>query len=669
MRTKLSRVIIAGAMALSGLVAVSQQVAAVNTKVAKTQIKFSFKNERSSADTLLIIGPSGVIKVPVRGGVQKTITLGPSMQGTRTVRRDGREVKVPDGVFRVSLHFLDSDGKYLGPITFKTAAKQGSRNKWSTNVKPLPRGVTNLGVIDQIDATYGRGSVTLAANRYGRITSVTSLATGKPVGAGTLGLKIRSGMSSSRIHDFAVQCDETDQELGGDCDVDGVVNAIDPDDDDDGILDLADKSTSGFESQKYLPWSTLYLELGGSGDRKTLNANIGSVTKEDIELAIGADNGSFATNFYLNLPSDAADFDAAWIDCGDLSYCNAETGTATTGAPSGQVGSAFNNLWCAGHLNSGGGCELQILWRDYLGSLIRNANDPESDQNVRVSDDGDDIHNGLTLSENNGSMVWAGSMKPNVGELGTGVLEQFRVGDPYVLKLRNKETGAIQSIPMSLGAFFVTVPALKSANGELVNYAEEFPLGTEANPIPVGDDGTFTIEFWRPQRLAVAGVDYAADDVEGAMDYMDLGGLRYGLIMNTDVEYRRSALVGSRSGAEVGCTSAAANNIYVDLSANFARTPDTQGNPQWFMNLWPLTDRSTDGVTGSENVVSFTFNMVNCIEYLESRATAGYTDTSATLDISVTRKIPIQLTAVGIDLTGGASRAAQTFWVELPAVG
>lgn len=668
MRTKLSRVIIAGAIALSGLVAVSQQVVAVNTKVAKTQIRFSFKNERSSADTLLIIGPSGVIKVPVRGGAQKTITLGPSMQGTKTVRRNGQNVKVPDGVFRVSLHFLDSDGKYLGPITFKTAAKQGSRNKWTTNVKPLPRGLTNLGVVDQIDATYGTGSVTLASNRYGRITSVRSLATGKPIGAGTLGLKVRAGMSSSRIHDFAVQCDETDQELGGDCDVDGVVNAIDPDDDNDGILDLADKSTAGFESQKYLPWSTLYLDLGGSGDRKTLNANIGSVTKQDIELAIGVANGSFGTNFYLNLPDDAANYDAAWVDCGDLSYCNAETGTATTGAPSGSLGRAFNHLWCADHLNSAGGCEINIFWNDYVGSLIKNANDPESNQNTKVVDGGDEIHNGLTYSVDNGRGIWAGSMSPNVGELGTGVLEQFRVGDPYVLKLREKDTGNIKSIPMSLGAYFVTVPALKSANGSAINYTEEYPLGTEANPIPVGDDGTFTIEFWRPQRIAVPGVDYT-EDGSGDTRYVDLGGLRYGLILATDTSYKRSALIGSREGAEVGCTSAAASNIYVDLSSTLARTPDNQGNPEWFMNLWPLTDRSTDGVTGSDNVISFTFDMVNCIEYLESRHRAGYTDTSATYDPSVTRKIPIQLTAVGIDLTGGASRAAQTFWVELPPIG
>ncbi|NBO53531.1 MAG: hypothetical protein EBU84_02825 [Actinobacteria bacterium] len=631
----------------------------------KTQIKFKFAPS-TSAEFVMVVGPSAVQKIRIRKGADQTIILGTSMQGT--VRRvvDGRPVLRPDGVFRVSLHLVDSDGKYVGPVNFKTTSMSGGKNKWSTNVLPTAKALTNLGTITQRNG-YGVSGITLAARNFGKFTNVKSLTTGEPTGAGTLGLKSRVRANPASIRDLAVTCrDEIDDDLGGDCDLDGVVNAVDPDDDGDAILDLADKSTARFDSQKYLPWSTLYLDLGGTGSQKTLNANIDSVSKADIELAIGADNGSFATAFYLNLPPGTADdYDAAWIDCGDLSYCNSSTGTATTGPPSGQLTSVFNRLWCTAE-NSAGGCESTVLWRDYTGTIVGNPNNAGSADNFAVEAGDDPVANGLTYSEMNGSGVWAGSMRPNVDPIGTGVLESFRFGDPYVLKLRNKTSGEITSVPMSLGAYFITVPAVKSANGVAVDYASGTPLGTESNPIQVNSDGTFSLEFWRPQRQAVAGVDYA-DDGSSDLRLMDLGGLRYGLIMGTHVDYRPSALVGSYAGSEVGCTSKESAGIYSDLPTNLARTFDENlENPQYDKNLWPLTDRGADGPSSDGRDLGFTFDMKKCIEYLEERATHSNYENTATLDTSTTRKIPIQLTAVGIDLTGGASRAAQTFWVELP---
>lgn len=655
-----SRIWIASAVIVGAAFVSSAQNVSASTR---TQVKFKFA-ANTQAEFVLVVGPSAVQKIRIDEGDVQTLTLGVSMQGSVERRVNGRPVSRPDGVFRISLHLIDGDGKYIGPVNFKTAAKSGSRNKWSTNVLPIAKGLTNLGTITQ-KSGYATSGITLGAKRFGKFTNVKSLVTGEPTGAGTLGLKSRVGTRSASITELAVACgDEIDDDLGGDCDLDGVVNAVDPDDDDDGILDLADRSTAGFDSQKYLPWSTLYLDLGGSGSQKTLNANIDSVTKADIELAIGADNGSFATAFFLNLPPGTADdYDAAWIDCGDLSYCNASTGTATTGPPSGSLTRIINRFWCES-VNSAGGCESTLLWRDYTGTIAVNTEDPDSSDNYIVEAGQDPIANGLTYSFSNGNGVWAGSMRPNVDPIGTGVLEAFRFGDPYVLKLRNKDTGEITSVPMSLGAYFITVPAIKSANGEAVNYTDGSPLGTQANPIPVAADGTFSIEFWRPQRQAVAGVDYE-DDGSTDLRLMDLGGLRYGFIMGTNVDYRPSALIGSYSGAEVGCTSNATAGIYSELPANLARTPDeSTEHPEYDKNLWPLTDRGTDGPSSDGRDLGFIFNMKKCVQYLEQR-NADY-NSGATLNTSSTRLIPIQLTAVGIDLTGGASRAAQTFWVELP---
>ena len=661
--------VIAAAIALPAFAAANVgQAAPLHKAAAKTQIKFKFA-AGTSARYVLIIGPSGVIKKTITAGTETApITLDTTMQGTKKVNG----AQKPDGVYKVSLHMLDAQGKYIGPVMFKTSAKQGSKNKWSTTVLPTPKGVTNLGTITQQSASYAKSSLTLGSGKYGKFTAVSSLTSGKPIGAGTLGLKAASSSpSSSSLRDQAVVCDSFDQSLGGDCDLDGVVNAIDPDDDNDAILDLADKSTSGFEAQQFLPWSTLYLDLGGSDTTKTLNANIGSVTLADIEKSIGATNSNFSTNFYISLPGeDMNNYDAAWIDCGALSYCDADSGSATTGPPSGNATRVWNHFWCPeGQVNSGGGCDVAQRWRDYTGTVIGNDSDEnDTTHNYAVDDyNNDGISNGLTLMSNNGYSVWAGGMRPAISDLGTGILDEFQFGDPYVLKLRNKTTGEVKGVPMSLGAFFVTVPAISSANGTPIDYSAGTPLGTQANPIQVASDGTFDLSFWRPQRQAIEGVDESFDP---ALPFMDLGGLRYGLVLNTNVDYKPSALVGERDGAEVGCSSRENRNIYSGMSSSLNRTPDeSTEHPEYDKNLWPLTDTARDGVVDAGSVISFTFNIKNCITYLESRASHAGSGWSnyATLNLSHGYKIPIQLTAVGIDLTGGASRAAQSFWIELPA--
>ena len=649
---KVSASLVAVVLAATALATVSH-ASPLAPEATATKVSFKFA-EGTSAAYVMIIGPSGVVRQPITPGSVKTVPLGPTMQGKKEVR-GGR--MVPDGVFRVSLHLLDAEGKYIGPVNFKTVEKSGANNKWSTNVKPAPKSTLNLGTITQKSGGFATGSLVLATARHGRFTASAG-ATGKPVGAGTLGLtKLNSGVRSASLRDLAVTCDTFDQSLGGDCDVDGVVNAIDADDDNDGVLDLADKSTANFESQKFLPWSTLYLELGDTGARKTLNANISSMTVDDIEAAIGAEYSNFALAFYLQLPGeDMANYDAAWIDCGALSYCNSETGTAITGSPNGESTSVWNSFWCEGHINSGGGCEAPPLWRDYTGTVIGVSG--ETDHKV----EGVGIFNGLTLMTNNGWPVWSGGIRPALPNDGDGVLDAMQFGDPYLLKVRNKNTGEIKSVPMSLGAYFITVPALASANGVAINYEEATPLGTKDNPIQIRNNGTFDLTFWRPQRQAVDGVDPSGP-------YMDLGGLRYGLIMATDSgdSNRPSALIGSRQGDEVGCSSKPSRNIYSGLTGLNATPDESTEHPEYDKNLWPLTNPDPDAAVDPTNVLSFTFNMKNCVNYLESRSVHEGWSNSATLDTSTTRLISIQLTAVGIDLTGGASRGAQTFWVQLPA--
>ena len=154
---------------------------------------------------------------------------------------------------------------------------------------------------------------------------------------------------------------ETDQDLGGDCDADGVVNAVDADDDNDAVMDVADSSTKDFPAAGWTPTAGIRSRIGGTGSEKTLNANINTATLDaDIDSMLGGPNASFQLAFFFNLDNDEArSYDAAWVDCGDLEYCSASTGTATTGPTSTPLNPFFNKYYCT-KTNSAGWCEAPV---------------------------------------------------------------------------------------------------------------------------------------------------------------------------------------------------------------------------------------------------------------------------------------------------------------------
>lgn len=619
----MKKTLIGVALAISCLVL---PVATSPASAAGITVRFSVsKSNLQPGSSVLVIGSSAAKRL---AATAKSVTL------PKTFQKKGK--------YSFSLHIVNPDGTYGGPVVFGTTVKKTS---FTTNI--VTGKSMSLGTIKVQSGGWSKGSVKLRPGQYGSLL-VGAAKTGKPKGAGTLGFVKRSGVSAKGLRAFAgTSCASVDQTLGTDCDKDGVPNAVDADDNNDGTVDMADQKTSSFESQKYLPWSTLYLEMN-TGFRRTLNANIAGLTVDDIEAAIGGNNGTFAVNFYINLPpGEAESYENAWVDCGVISYCSTETGTATTSAPNGNIGSEFNRLWCTGDLNSAGGCESPIPWKTYTGTKFDG-----SGKGTKIDAPG--VANALTYFNNNGSGVWAGAMIPNTG---SGTLGKFLAGDPYVLKLKPSNGGAVVERPMSLGAYFVTVPAIKSANGTPVDYGASSLLGSRANPITVDDNGTLNLSVWRPQRIAVSGVD----QVTGDQKFIDLGGLRYGLILNGSGG-SESALKSTGEQGELGCSSALAAGNYTDVGS-LSRTPDNEPQEQWNMNLWPLTDKSVDSPVSPDSVLTISFNLKKCVAELKSAPQRR----RAQLDVSQTRVIPISLTAVGANLTGGVSRAAQTFYVQVPA--
>ena len=587
--------------------------------VAPTQVKMRITGtNKSSVKEVLIVGP--------KTAVRKKITTA-DLSGTKTIALPASFKNSATGKYAYSVHLIGLGGKYLGPVSFKT-----STNKYSVNVIADASKTLDIKNIE-LKTGYGQSNLTLGAAKFGKV--LTGNTNFKPAGAGTRGLVKRSSAALFTVLPLAAACGTADQTLGTDCDSDGIINALDADDDGDKVLDIADTSTKSYESQKFTPWSTLFLSM-----TTALNANIGSFTPEElitgIEAAVGGEN-TFGISFFLNFTSDVAQsYDAVWVDCGSVAYCaNTESATAIGGAPSQQLGNGYNELYCT-DLNSAGGCESSPLWRTVPGALF--------DANFEATAvTGTGLFNGLVRSVVGGNYGWAGSMQPRTGP---GTLSKVIPGDPYILKLRTASSGAITEMPVSLGGFFITVPALKSVGDDAINY--EAPQGTMANPIVIDSDGIMDLSFWRPQRQSVA----AAGETSA---FMDMGGLRYGLIFGSNPG---EALVATGQQRETGCSSIS-GGAYEYVSDGISRTPDT-GDVQYQINVWPLTDTKSDSAASSSSDIDITFDFGKCFDELAAAPSSRRFTLTGSGNI-----VSVSLTAVGVDLGGGASRGAQTFYIDV----
>ncbi|MFM8791908.1 MAG: thrombospondin type 3 repeat-containing protein, partial [Solirubrobacterales bacterium] len=460
-----------------GLVGV---VPAVDTQAASTP-KISFTLKAAPANSsLLFIGTRTARKVPVGA---KTISL----PGTFKV----------GNAYRFSVHFISSTGRYLGPVVFGTKAPAG---KWTTFV--VTKASLRLGTISYQAEGWAKSSLKLGTGQFGKLLRGAKK-NGQPRGAGRLGVLAK--LAASGVVAFAKSpCPaEADQELGTDCDGDGIVNVIDVDDDGDAVLDVADKSTEDFSASGWIPTAGTRSEVGNTGGTKVINSNLNPATMEsDIDQMFGSASSGFGISFFLNLTTeDAIKLDAAWVDCGAIEYCGREAGAASTGPTSSLNNKPFNDLFCQGFVNSGGGCSKTILWKDFPGYIY------DKTGYAKVVDKGEGIYNGMQLSSIDGNgYTWVGFMRPT---LGANALSKIKTGDPYIVKVRDKATGAVREIPMALGAFFLTTPAVKSLGDTPIDYSKSSPLGSYSNPYVVGEDGIVKVTFYRPQRAAIDGTDPA----------------------------------------------------------------------------------------------------------------------------------------------------------------
>lgn len=541
-----------------------------------------------------------------------------------------------DRSYRFSVHFISAEGRYLGPTVFSVSGT----SRWTSNI--VTSKSLKLGKITYKSPGWGKSSVKLQRGQYGKLLNGAAR-DGRPRGAGRIGVVFKAGVSAAGVNSTAVQVcpSEIDQTLGGDCDADGVLNAVDADDDNDGVLDIADSTTKDFPAAGWMPTAGIRTTIGGTGSAKVLNANINTATLDaDIDNALGGPDSVFGLSFFFNLDNtEARSYDAAWIDCGSLEYCSAATGTATTGPASTPLNPFFNKYYCT-ETNSAGGCTTPVLWKDFLGYIVDNGN------GSKVEDKGTGITNGMQFSASNEGVSWVGVMSPRGV---TNPRDKIKVGDPYLGRMRSKSDGSIKTVPMSLGAFFVTSPAIIKINEKTVDYATASPIGSRYNPVVVPDNGVLDFWWYRPQRTTIDGSDPAGTK------YMDLGGLDYGFSFEADPQIDVK-LIKSRSidNRLFGCGNKGAFTVAGTVE-------EVANNGNGGGDLWNLHDSSTDSVPAADRMIHVVLDLKKCVQ---SQASKLFVD-SARLAADPTMEL--QLQAAGASTTGGRSGSLQLFTIQLPA--
>ena len=367
-----------------------------------------------------------------------------------------------------SLQVSDADGRYAGPIVLGGSGKKVATT-FSGKLASATQKKLSLGKIS-LKTGYGQVSKT-STKALGVVIgkASTKAISGKPIGAGELGL-VSTG-STANIRAFVAGM----ADAGGDEDLDGIPSAFDADDDGDLILDASDPDSAGSD----VPYTTLVLDF-----RTSLNANIrGGLSDTAIDEVIGGEN-VFALLTFVSLPqAQSRSATGGYVVCDEaLAYCRPNTPTAYFSGVS-ESSNDFRKPW-AELLTSTGYPRMEKI--NSLGAVVA-------------------------------------AIQPRVGR------SQFRPGDVYEAVVTS-DSAEITRKTFTVAPYFVSVPVLKSYNagsGEVtVDYSSvsrtsgSIPGTSSTDPIVLPANGQLTMTFWRPQRSAIR------SDETG---YIDWGFLNYGV--------------------------------------------------------------------------------------------------------------------------------------------
>ncbi|MFN8121654.1 MAG: hypothetical protein U0237_04405 [Thermoleophilia bacterium] len=440
----------------------------------------------AAAATLAIPAAAGA--APLTGTVAGTtggsvLAIAPSGDAVRApIGTDGGFSLALSRRFKgATLHVVDAGGGYAGPVVLRA---RGGR---AYTALAVTRG--RLGTLAAKGGWYAARGL---RPRFTLGTYVLATRTGRPLGAGRLGLVTvkkgrKAGIAAAGPGDGPGDGGRNrpdggnrggggQAQPGGDTDRDGLPNALDADDNGNGVLDGNDP-TAGSDTSSGL-FTTVKTRLDTA-----LNANAAGVTREQIDGLVSGD-GTFNLAFYV----DPAQFrgttiTSGHVECGTLAYCRVPDGTAVISGMS-----------------------------ESSPSL------PRGDRWATWSPDGSGYPNLERLTGWDGRASFAMGVQPRVGT------DAIRPGDVMDVVFATS-TGIIRR-PTTLAPYFVTVPAVSAWSSGSASGTVTYPMppgaagASEGNPLLLGD-GTLTLTFWRPQRLSVPGAETG--------EYQDLGHLNYGI--------------------------------------------------------------------------------------------------------------------------------------------
>ncbi|MBX7145077.1 MAG: thrombospondin type 3 repeat-containing protein [Oligoflexia bacterium] len=375
-----------------------------------------------------------------------------------------------------------------------------------------------------------------------------------PTGAGRLGAK---SPSTSALKKIKISAASTTQ--AGDSDKDGIPNAFDVDDDNDGILDGQDSSPNGVSSSAISvkdssasnnPFTTLYLGLN-----ETLNSQIAAVSDSDLDAIVGGSN-VFSLIIYTNPQGISAS--SANVVCAPSNPWCGSSGTAVYSGISESDQSLISSI-------SGG------LWRNFTSNGQQN-----------------------NLESFNSSSTFAGGMQPR------SAASDFQIGDTLLVEYRSSGGSVQSTLPLTISPYFVTVPALYSYDAGFGTTVVDYGSGTapgssQGNPIVLSSSGTLTMNFYPPQRKAIPGAE-----TSGTL--FDMGRLHYGVIFG-----------GSGINSEFTC-----GGLYSGFSSSLSAPTDGLGtgssiSPQDGANLWPVDDSADDAATDPSSLKTVTIDLKTCL--------------------------------------------------------
>lgn len=472
-------------------------------------------------------------------------------------------LKTASGAFSISCRHLDgaslqlvnADGTYFGPVVLKRTA---------TKALIFIKGTTSL----KLGSIALKGGWALVVHRplgrYKTTAAYTASAVGGvPIGAGKLG-RVRTSTCLGL------------RGPGGDLDRDGIINAIDIDDNGNKVLDNIDRSHRGASR----PLAAPLLQ----------NPGLGSIARENgVQLP---DN---EISIWSNLPL----FNATTVN-GDIS--------AVT-----DIWSLINQyqpmaLMLSVQEIGGNGALLDGLGDPYLqahafnGTTYPQVQLPPSGGMQWVF--GPPTYTGTSLNLSAGLPDTACAIYP-----GAVPADQLASGDCFV-----ETVPSGTSYAGTLNFVFLTTPAFCSyqfdtdASPTVISYDANgvAPVGmTSSSPIVVPSGASkVTLTFWRPQREAVPG------EVGNAEGLIDIGGLTYS--SQVSVAQPPSGPPDTGTHDPTGAYSnAIANGVPITTG------PTTTG----------LLDPASDAPASSTSTITFTLDLSKCYSHWASFV-SGMTFTS-----------------------------------------